>query len=360
MTHRLGDEFEFKVVTSNRDMLETEPYTDVETNQWNRVEKSKVFYSSEKTISVSGFYRILSQTSHDLLYLNSLFDPVFTTLPLLLEKSIHYKNKPIIIATRGELSKGALKLKWWKKKPFLTICRHFFYRNVTWHASTDEEANLINEHISSSSKIIVAKNLPDVSNAPNQLPAKHRNHHQNLRIVYLSRIQKNKNLKFSLEILLNCSLDIQFDIWGTIEDKSYFTDCLKLIKRMPKNISVQYKGIANHYEVHKIIAQYDLFFLATHGENFGHAILEAFSTGTPVLISDLTPWRDLQAAGVGWDLPLTSQQPFLEALEATYKRVKNDQESWRKQVFSFAQNHLHDPRIIEANRQLFSQALNLK
>lgn len=360
MTHCLGDDFEFKVVTLNRDMLETEPYPDVETNQWNRLGKCKVFYSSQKSISVQGFYQILRQTYHDVLYLNSLFDPLFTTLPLILEKSIYYNKKPIIIATRGELSEGALRLKWWKKKFFLTICKHFLYRNVTWHASTDDEANLIYKHISPSSRIIVAKNLPDSSNAPAKLPAKHSHQDQSLRIVYLSRIQKNKNLKFALEILLNCSLDIRFDIWGTIEDKSYFSDCMELIKSMPKNISVQYKGIADHTEVHQIMAQYDLFFLTTHGENFGHVILEALSTGTPVLISDLTPWRNLQAARVGWDLPLINQQPFLDALEAASIRIKNDQESWRKQVFSYAQNHLNDPQIIEANRQLFSRALNLK
>ena len=35
--------------------------------------------------------------------------------------------------------------------------------------------------------------------------------------------------------------------------------------------------------------EYDLLFLPTKGENFGHVILESMSAGTPVLISDTTP-----------------------------------------------------------------------
>ena len=52
------------------------------------------------------------------------------------------------------------------------------------------------------------------------------------------------------------------------------------------------------------MAANDLFFLPTRGENFGHVIAEALSVGTPVLISDQTPWRKLAAVGLGHDLPL--------------------------------------------------------
>ena len=45
----------------------------------------------------------------------------------------------------------------------------------------------------------------------------------------------------------------------------------------------------------KRIARSDVFLLPTGGENFGHAIFEALSCGVPVLISDQTPWRGLEA-----------------------------------------------------------------
>ncbi len=61
---------------------------------------------------------------------------------------------------------------------------------------------------------------------------------------------------------------------------------------------------------------YDRFFLAPFSENFGHAINEALSAGVPVVISDKTPWRNLQEKGMGWDLPLDNRRAFIEVIEA--------------------------------------------
>ena len=44
--------------------------------------------------------------------------------------------------------------------------------------------------------------------------------------------------------------------------------------------------------------------LPTLGENFGHVIVEAWTAGCPVLVSDRTPWRQLASHGVGWDVAL--------------------------------------------------------
>ena len=49
-------------------------------------------------------------------------------------------------------------------------------------------------------------------------------------------------------------------------------------------------------------------------ENYGHSIVEALLCGTPVLISDSTPWRGLEAEGVGWDLPIADEAAFVRAL----------------------------------------------
>jgi glycosyltransferase involved in cell wall biosynthesis len=50
-------------------------------------------------------------------------------------------------------------------------------------------------------------------------------------------------------------------------------------------------------------------------ENFSYTVLESLQAGIPVLISDQTPWRDLQQQGVGWDLSLEDPDRWLQALE---------------------------------------------
>jgi hypothetical protein len=64
-------EFDFLIVARDRDFLDAEPFPDVLIDQWNNVGNAKVFYASPKMLSVRGIYRLLNETPHDALYLNS-------------------------------------------------------------------------------------------------------------------------------------------------------------------------------------------------------------------------------------------------------------------------------------------------
>jgi glycosyltransferase involved in cell wall biosynthesis len=62
----------------------------------------------------------------------------------------------------------------------------------------------------------------------------------------------------------------------------------------------------------EILHKYDLFILPTLNENFGHSIVESLSVGTPVLISDNTPWRSSASYAIN-SVPLLSNS-WIEAL----------------------------------------------
>ena len=53
----------------------------------------------------------------------------------------------------------------------------------------------------------------------------------------------------------------------------------------------------------------------TTGENFGHAIIEALAHGCPVIISDQTPWRDIERDGAGWVVPINDAEKWKATLE---------------------------------------------
>ena len=71
----------------------------------------------------------------------------------------------------------------------------------------------------------------------------------------------------------------------------------KLIAGLPSNVRVAYGGVVAPDEVTAVLRRHHLFFLPTHSENFGHVIVEALAAGRPALVSDRTPWTDLEAAG---------------------------------------------------------------
>src|SRR5690606_20694183 len=106
-------------------------------------------------------------------------------------------------------------------------------------------------------------------------------------------------------------------------------------------------------QVAALFSKYDLFFLPTRGENYGHVIAEALSMGTPVLISDQTPWRELQADDLGWDVPLASVAEFACTIQALAMRSPAERHVTRPVIQRHAIKRLLSPAVLEANRRLF-------
>lgn len=150
---------------------------------------------------------------------------------------------------------------------------------------------------------------------------------------------------------------MEFNIYGPQEDQAYWRQCESLIDALPKHIQVHSFGAVPPHQVSDIMASHDLFFLPTRGENYGHVIAEALSAGTPVLISDTTAWRDLQQAGVGWDLSLAAEWPYAERINECVAMDAVDYRDWRTKVRRFATDRLIDPQVTEANRSLFLDAI---
>ena len=96
-----------------------------------------------------------------------------------------------------------------------------------------------------------------------------------------------------------------------------------------------------------------MFVLPTKTENFGHAIYESMACGLPVLISDKTPWHNLEKNKAGFDLSLI-EDLFLEKLKyyiflSPVKRLE-----WRKSALEFALDYYKNSKTRLKFRQLFS------
>ncbi|MEX2337680.1 MAG: glycosyltransferase family 4 protein [Aquisalimonadaceae bacterium] len=359
LVEHLGDELNFCIVTRDRDALDDAPYADVEVDAWNRVGKARVFYGSPNALTLRGIARLLRRTPHDVLYLNSFFDPRFTGLPLLVQRLGLVQRRPCVLAPRGEFSSGALMLKSGKKRAYLWLARSLgVYSNLTWQASSRYEAEDTERALGeNASRIVVAPNLPPATVAAPSEEPRTVNEDGPSRVVFLSRITAMKNLDFALRVLARVTVKVIFDIYGPIRDEPYWHQCEALIEEMPEHVSVQYRGSIDPSEVPGVMASYDLFFLPTLGENYGHVIPEALVVGTPVLISNATPWRDLKKEGVGWDLPLQAgEAAFAACIEELARMDPKALCVWRRHTAAYAASRLSDPESVNANRQLFLTA----
>jgi glycosyltransferase involved in cell wall biosynthesis len=364
LVDHLKNDFHFKIFTTDRDLLDDISYPTVVIDKWIEVGRSEVFYASAKSRTPMALLRIIKDTPHDILYLNSFFNPTFTLIPLVANRLGLLTGLPIIIAPRGEFSRGALNIKSWKKRPFIFITKVLgLYREIIWQASSQFEAEDISRvmnstqfRIDNSSKVIIA---PDLTIIPfNDMPLNNsmiRLPGAQIRICFISRIAPVKNLDFALKILGRIKIPLIFDIYGPIEDADYWETCQEIINGLTDPVTVNYKGSIEYNDVSETFAKYDLFFFPTHGENYGHVIIESMLAGTPVLLSDTTPWRNLEERGVGWDLPLENAQAFSDAINAIATDL-HDQEQRRRRVSAYALSVLSDPAIIESNKLLFELA----
>ena len=121
LVERLGNEFDLRIIAADRDFRDDTPYKDVVIDGWNRIGNAQVYYLSAGVGALRSLLKLISDTPHDVLYLNSFFDPVFTQLPLWARRLRRLTTRPIILAPRGELAPGSLSRKAWKKRPFMAI-----------------------------------------------------------------------------------------------------------------------------------------------------------------------------------------------------------------------------------------------
>jgi len=360
MVDKLGDEFQFKIITADRDFNDTKAYTGIRIDAWNRVGKADVFYISINKCSLIDFRRLFYSIEYDIQYLNSFFSPHFTIKPLLLRRLRLIPDRPLVIAPRGEFSPGALGLKSLKKRVYLWIAKAFgLYRGIIWQASSEYEEADIRRWFGRDVQVVVAPNLPPLIHSKDVLPPKSEKATGCLKIIFLSRISRKKNLDRALELLKGLNGQILFNLYGPIEDKAYWEECQKIINYLPENIKVQYCGSVAHDKVVAVIRKHDLFFFPTLGENFGHVILEALYAGCPVLISDQTPWRDLEKKGVGWDLPLSKPAMFREVLQKCIDMNNVEYVRLSGRAREMAIQILQDQKVVEKNRQLFHYAMGM-
>lgn len=352
----LSEEIEFKIVTSDRDAGDGQGYTNIE-SEWNPVGNALVNYRTPNSRGLGALRDLIRNTPHDVIFLNSFFDFRFTIQPLLLQ---YFKkiDSPIVVAPQGEFSPGALAIKRAKKRLFIFLVRCFgLYKCVIWKATSKLEAEHIRREFGHDAEIHVAMDMPTIDTLNQDPPKRPRKQPGTIRIVWLSRISPKKNVDGALSILEALSGEITFDIIGPISDPAHWRKCERIAANLPKNIRVNYRGIIEHHEVVQTLANYDLFFFPTHGENFGHVVPEALIAGCPVLISDQTPWRGLAERGVGWDIALSEIDKFRSVLTWAIEADQQEWSEWSARARAFGLSTAYVEESIEAHKKLFRHAL---
>jgi glycosyltransferase involved in cell wall biosynthesis len=311
----LRNDFEILVITSAYDIDSTETYAKIELDKILKKDGYKIVYLSKYNLSNILLY--IKKFNPNLIYLNSIFS-LQNIFIFALNKFI--KLPKIILSPRGEISLNTLKIKKYKKKFFIFIFKFFnFFNRIDFHATNKFESKYI-------LKIFPGNNVTTIPNFSLlfKKPKKKYKKINKIRICFISRITPKKNLKYVIQVLTDSRLsniEIFFDIWGPIEDKKYWRECLNHITNLPKNIQAKYMGAFNPSDQANLISCYELLFLPTLDENFGHVIFESMQLGIVPLISDNTMWTSINNCG-GGSFPLQNKDKFVSYL-LDFSRLDN-------------------------------------
>jgi glycosyltransferase involved in cell wall biosynthesis len=310
LVQSIKDQFDIYIISKNHEINDDKPLEGIVFG-WNQFEFGKAYYTKKDEHTFKNITRLIEDVEPDVIYQNSFFS-IDDLLPVLVYKKKH-KNVKVIVAPRGEFYPERLQVGKLKKTVYGKLFRYSgLLKDVYFQGTGQEECMQEKVFLGISDNYLM--NIQNISLPVKGLHGSIEKKPNELKLVYIARIHPTKNTLKAIEWLGGLSGNIQYDIYGSIENEIYWKQCQDAISRLPQNITVRYKGVIDHEQVASTIAGYHAYYMPTTGENFGHSIVEAMLMGKPVVISDQTPWTDVNGNG-GFAISLNDETAFITALD---------------------------------------------
>ena len=281
-----------------------------------------VFYCHDEIInrfSLSFIFKLQNKIKEsDILHLQDIFS-YFAILTVFFS---YFYNKKIIISPRGSLSEWSLKSKYFilKKLIFLFIIK--IKKNIFWHVTSNLEKNDLK-------KLGIKENIRVIENfafKPSFIKIKKKWWIQKLdkkkiALGFLGRMDKKKRVDLLLNSFCKANTNnLTLSIAG-IEKKQMNT-----IVREKKylNKRVYFLSYLDKTK-YNYLSSLDYFIMLSENENFGNVYLESLVSGTPIITSKFTPFKNVANFSSGHVLDLNENKiiNFLKKLDQNkIKKIK--------------------------------------
>ncbi len=347
-TTLLGNNYECYIITKNYEFKTNKKLTDIN-DGWNKIFNANVIYLSKKEFNYKEFFKITNEVNPNLIYVNSFFNYKMLLYAIAISKK---KNITILLAPRGELCKNALDIKKTKKMIYIILLKRILNSCKIFYQSTSaEETNAIIKYLKvSKSKVKELTNIPTICNDINNKKAKIKGR---INAIFVSRIHPKKNLSYLIDCLSEIKGKVKLDIYGPKEDIGYWNKVQFKISSLPKNIQVSYCGNLEHEEIIPTMMKYEFFLFYTLSENYGHVIAEAINSLCVPVISNKTPWNDLEKYNAGFIANIDNKKECIEKLQAI---VDMDSEQYNHMIDNL-KKYCNDKIDIKKTKKEYIEAL---
>lgn len=255
---------------------------------------SNILYSSN-LLSILAFFRLLLTSKPDIIHCHGIWSPLINTVIFF----AHLLHIPIVLHPHGMLEPWSLARHSRRKQFLLSLFQRRCLCFVDLFMATSHQERLSLLRLGFKAPIAVIpigfNNLKTSLHRPSISPRK---------LLFLSRIHPKKGL----HMLLRSWSQISAPNWilqVAGPDAGDLTSSLALVSELSIHERVQFLGNLDASSKSAAYGQASLFVLPSYSENFGIVVLEALSHGLPVIVTDTTPWHDVQTYSCGWSIPPT-------------------------------------------------------
>ena len=191
------------------------------------------------------------------------------------------RKVPVLLSARGTLSPYSftnknIGVKW--------IVHHALGKRLlskcSFHTTSEREKEAINSLLHPKSITI----LPNFVKLPDERKSGQAMASPFFKLLFLSRIEEKKGLDLLFDALAKVTVPYKLTIAGD-GDESYIRSLKKLAADNHLEDKIDWIGFQTENKF-SLLQAHDLFVLPSYDENFGNAVIESLSVGTPVLISE--------------------------------------------------------------------------
>jgi glycosyltransferase involved in cell wall biosynthesis len=350
-----SDSFNFFIVAANHDFGDSTPFEGIKKG-WNKVGRANVLYLEKKNyaFSILKMISLIKETDSSLIHLVGILKPHYRWAAII---ACNFLQKPFLISPRGEVCEEAFNMKKTKKKIYSNVSNFIgIFRKGYFHATSTEEVEGLKKNFKIKKQKIFL--VPNIS-LPSSQKRNYFKEKNKLKVVFISRIQEKKNLKYAIEVISKVKSIVQFDIFGPIESQEYWDSCKDLINEIPDNIKITYCGKLEPKSVGRKFMEYDCFLLPTISENYGHVIAESISNGCPVVISrNTTPWDDADKKA-GFVIDLSDPDEFVRVLGNIAVMDNDNYQTLIRETLKYYKDKLIKNDAIKGHVNMYNKIIEL-
>ncbi len=301
------DDIEIYVSTTNTNMtkrldVKTNKFLDFSTNLYVKYYNETIIGKFSTMLLLNIFKDI---KKNDVVHIQGIFN---TPIPVSL-LSARLQKKPVILSSRGSLGNWVMSQGNRFKKIWLKLFIKPFSEYVTWHATAQQEKDEILSHFPNAKVTLIPNGtyIEEYNKINNFKPTEFIRRYTSREIdkidkiiVSMGRLQKKKGFDILIESfnsVLRKFPNSYLFIAGPDEGEG--DNLNNQITEYNLEEKVFLIGNIENQEKINFLGNADLFALPSHNENFGNVYLESLASGTPIIASKNTPWKEVEEYNCG-------------------------------------------------------------